>query len=47
MSGTGLTADCNGPSAVGYGHNVFSSESEFSENLFTIEWQYQTDGFFS
>ena len=32
-------------SDVGYGHDVFWSESEFSENLFIIECQYQTDGF--
>ena len=31
--------------AHSYGHNFFSSESEFPENLFTIECQYQTDGF--
>ena len=31
-------ADRNSPpSVVSYGHNVFSSESEFPENLFTIE----------
>ena len=30
ISGTGPIADRNGPlSVVGYGHNVFSSESEF------------------
>ena len=46
VSGTGATADCNGPlSVVSNGHYVFSSESEFPENLFIIECQYQTDGF--
>ena len=29
---------------VAYGHNVFSPESEFPENLLIIECQYQTDG---
>ena len=46
VSGTGLTADRSGPlSVVSYGQIVFSSESEFPENLFTIECQYQKDGF--
>ena len=41
-----MTADRNGPfSVVSYGHNFFSSESEFPENLFTIECQYQTEEF--
>ena len=41
-----MTADRNGPfSVVSYGHNFFSSESEFPENLFTIKCQHQTDGF--
>ena len=47
ISGTGTAADRNGPfSVVSYGHNFFSSEYEFPENLFTIECQHQTDGFF-
>ena len=46
VSGTGPTADRNGPvSVVSHGYNVFPSESEFPENLFTIESQYQTDRF--
>ena len=46
ISKTGTTADRNGPfSVVSYGHNFFSSESEFTENLFTIEIQYQTGEF--
>ena len=45
ISGIGPTADRNGPlSVVGYGHNVFSYHSEFLENLFIIEFRYQTDG---
>ena len=45
--GTGATADRNGPlSVAGYGHSVLSSESGFPENLFFIEHQYQTNGFF-
>ena len=46
ISGTGTTADRNGPFGLfSYGHNFFSSESEFPENLFTIKCQYQTDEF--
>ena len=41
ISGTGTTADRNGPfSVVNYDHNFLSSESEFPENLFTIEGRY-------
>ena len=48
VSGTGTTADHNGPlSAASCSHNVFASESEFLENLFIIEYQYQMDGFCS
>ena len=36
--GTDPTADCNSPLNVdGYGHDYFSSESEFPENLFIVE----------
>ena len=46
VSGTGPTADRSGPlSVIGYGHGVFSSESEFPTKLFTIECRNQTDGF--
>ena len=46
FSGTVVTAYRNGPFSVfSYSHNFFSSESELSENVFTIESQYQTDGF--
>ena len=46
VSGTGPTADRNGRlSVVSYGRYVFSSESEFPENIFTIECQNQTDNF--
>ena len=48
FSGTGPIADRNGPlRVVVYGRNVFSYESEFPENVFIIECQYQTDGFFA
>ena len=43
---TDPSADHNSPLNVdGYGHDVFSSESEFPENLFIIECQCQTDVF--
>ena len=46
VTATGTTADRNGPFSVfSYGHDFLSSECELSENLFTIECQYQTDGF--
>ena len=32
-------------SVVSYGHTLFSSKSEFPENVFSIECQYQTDRF--
>ena len=45
-SGTGTTADRNGPFSVfSYGQNFFSSESELSQHSFTIEYQYQKDEF--
>ena len=38
ISGVGQTADRKGPlSVVGYGHNTFSSESQFLEKLSIIE----------
>ena len=38
ISGTGTTADRNGPFSVfSYGHDFLSSECELSENLFTIK----------
>ena len=47
ISGTGPTAGRYDPlSVVGYGHNIFSSESELLENVFIIECQYQTDGLY-
>ena len=46
VSGTGPTADHNGPLiVVSYSDDVFSFESEFPENLFTILCQYQMDRF--
>ena len=46
IQGTGPTGGRNSLLSVdGYGHDVFSSESEFLENLFIIECQYETKGF--
>ena len=45
ISVTDPTTDGNGPlSVVGYGHSVFSFESDFIENAFIIECHDQTDG---